>query len=726
MELVMLVCRLKAEDRAEEWLKVEEAVQADGSSMEEESMAETEQGDAGSNGGESSMDMSNNNPPKRGRGRPQGSKKLKVCVTDVNLMELVSGMSNGGSTQPHRGRGRPRLSKQTEQQGSGDDTDNSVQTPRRPGRPKGSKNQASNKDTLMTDHSPKKRGRPKKSLDKSTHEKVDNEDLPNGGSDTPKPGRGRPKGSTKRKMESLTSGGENEGSSVTPRKRGRPKGSLNKTHRLEKEESSGGETDVDESLNSMKRGRGRLRKVEVNNTRESTQDTSNSISKVARRGRGRPRKNIEHSRDKQGLITDGSQPVKRGRGRPKGSLNKKPPAYKVHGKVGRPRRVHVPPARGKRGRPRKQPAKRGRPRKYPLPSPEELKKPKVWKPLGRPRKYPRVDPPEGVPPAPRRSRGRPRKSASKKGAHLRKSLPTTASSPRSDGSPRKRGRPPSTPKNEADTPRKKRGRPKGSVNKNKARSETQLDSSLSKSDLSAVEEEHEGESLEQKHETDTTTVEHQGDTEEVLEQEAGFERRRRKIEKRKKKRKKKKRKRRRKKKKRGGKKKKKRRRRRKKKKTKRKRRKKKEEEEMTKSAHLEPSTLPWSDKDKRPLTDSDNGVWSGKIVSEPEERDTGISGGSQDLSEEQSQAESDRKSKAKWRESMPEGERWRDDEIEVQRHDKGDGSLADDEEEEEEEEEGESHWISEKAALGFTPQVTIVRPSSKELPEESRLFIERD
>ncbi|TMS18599.1 Transmembrane protein 79 [Larimichthys crocea] len=75
---------------------------------------------------------------------------------------------------------------------------------------------------------------------------------------------------------------------------------------------------------------------------------------------------------------------------------------------------------------------------------------------------------------------------------------------------------------------------------------------------------------------------------------------------------------------------------------------------------------------------------------------------------------------------MPEGERWRDDEIEVQRHDKGDGSLADDEEEEEEEEEGESHWISEKAALGFTPQVTIVRPSSKELPEESRLFIERD
>ncbi|XP_059205075.1 transmembrane protein 79-like [Centropristis striata] len=149
-----------------------------------------------------------------------------------------------------------------------------------------------------------------------------------------------------------------------------------------------------------------------------------------------------------------------------------------------------------------------------------------------------------------------------------------------------------------------------------------------------------------------------------------------------------------------------------------------EEEEVTRSAHLEPSTLPWpGDKDKRPQRDNDDGVWSEKGVSEPEERDTGISAGSQDLSEERSQAESDRKSK--WRESMPEGERWRDDEIEAQRDDKGEGSLADDEDEEEEEEE-ESKWFSEKAALGFTPQVTIVRPSSKEIPEESSLFIEKD
>ncbi|XP_023265621.1 transmembrane protein 79-like [Seriola lalandi dorsalis] len=144
-----------------------------------------------------------------------------------------------------------------------------------------------------------------------------------------------------------------------------------------------------------------------------------------------------------------------------------------------------------------------------------------------------------------------------------------------------------------------------------------------------------------------------------------------------------------------------------------------ENEEMTSSALLEPSTLPWpGDKEKRPQTDDDD------VCSESEERDTGISGGSQDLSE--SQTESDRKSKDRWRESMPEGERWRDDEIEVQRDHKGDSSLADDEEEEEDVEDGESNWISKKTALGFTPQVTIVRPSNKELPEESRLFIEKD
>ncbi|XP_044192539.1 transmembrane protein 79-like [Thunnus albacares] len=149
------------------------------------------------------------------------------------------------------------------------------------------------------------------------------------------------------------------------------------------------------------------------------------------------------------------------------------------------------------------------------------------------------------------------------------------------------------------------------------------------------------------------------------------------------------------------------------------------EEEVSASALLEPSTLPWpGDKDKRPQTDNDDEIRTEKGTSEPEEKDAGINGGSQDTSDEQSQAESDRKGIAKWRESMPEGERWRDDEIEVQRDGKGDGSLADDEDEEEED--GESDWISEKAAPGFTPKVTIVRPSSKELPEESAFFIEKD
>ncbi|KAM7384409.1 hypothetical protein PAMA_011657 [Pampus argenteus] len=443
-----------------------EVVQAEGSTMEKE-MDEKEQEDAASKG-ESSVEMSNNSPSKRGTGRPKGSKKLQVCVTDVNLLELVSGISNGGSTTSQegiqkRGRGRPKLSTHTVQQGSGDDqAGNSVKTDKGQESLKGagSKKLASNEV-----HSPRKRGRPPGSLNKNTIEKAAATDLSNGGTDMPKRGRGRPKGSIKRKSESITSSAEDEGSSVTPRKRGRPKGSLNKTPRLEQEESSEGEE----------------------------KDVSNGISKMPRRGRGRPRKSIKHdSKHQRKQVSSGSQPTKRGRGRPKGSLNKKHTAYKVQSKVGRLRRERVPTARTesiiptrreKRGRPRKHPAKRGRPRKYPLPSTEELKKPKVWKPLGRPRKYTRVDPPEGASPAspaPRRKRGRPRKSESKKGAHLRKRLPTSPSSAHTlnDGSPRKRGRPQSTAKSEDGTPRK-RGRPKGSVNKNKARNETPFNSAAS-------------------------------------------------------------------------------------------------------------------------------------------------------------------------------------------------------------------------------------------------------
>ncbi|XP_072226678.1 uncharacterized protein [Leuresthes tenuis] len=427
--------------------------------MEEETMmAETEQGDTVNNEGETSAGASRNSPVKRGRGRPQGSKKLKVCVTDIKLTKLVSANSNGEAAQPRRGRGRPRLSdtKRTEQQGSGDDSaDVSVQTHRGRGRSKGSKSQSSNEDSSTTENFPKKRGRPKKSV---PVRKAASEDLLNGGSEAPK--RGRPKGPMKRKSESLTSGEDEEGSSVTPRKRGRPKGSLNKKPRMDRGVRSEGEAEAVDGQNSQRRER----------SRETTQDASNGT----RRGRGRPRKSIDQrSGEQQKLTADGSQPVKRGRGRPKGSLNKKPPAYKGHSKVGQPRKVPSLPANGrKRGRPRQQPAKRGRPRKYPLPSPEELKKPKVWKPLGRPRKYPRVEPPEGAPAAPRRGRGRPRKSESKKGAHLRKSLPAAPSTAQNSTEEprRKRGRPPSTVKSEDGAPRK-RGRPKGSVNKSKARSD---------------------------------------------------------------------------------------------------------------------------------------------------------------------------------------------------------------------------------------------------------------
>ncbi|KAM8883635.1 uncharacterized protein tmem79a isoform 1-T3 [Synchiropus picturatus] len=132
-----------------------------------------------------------------------------------------------------------------------------------------------------------------------------------------------------------------------------------------------------------------------------------------------------------------------------------------------------------------------------------------------------------------------------------------------------------------------------------------------------------------------------------------------------------------------------------------------EEEEVSVSAHLEPVTLPWpGDKVKlQPPADE-------KAAQEDEVRGEGAV----------DQEGEDRKTK--WRESMPEGERWRDDVMEAEHQ--GDGSLADDEEEDDEEEEDESYWVSEKTALGITPQVTIVRRSSEEPPEESRLFIEKE
>ncbi|KAM6899989.1 uncharacterized protein tmem79a [Xenentodon cancila] len=147
-----------------------------------------------------------------------------------------------------------------------------------------------------------------------------------------------------------------------------------------------------------------------------------------------------------------------------------------------------------------------------------------------------------------------------------------------------------------------------------------------------------------------------------------------------------------------------------------------EHEEMISSAHLEPSTLPWQgDRDQRILLDQDQD----KGLSGLEEMETGISRGSQDLSEEGSQEESEITNKTKWRESMPEGERWRHNEIEVQRdNDANDEKEKEKEEEEEDDDNGE--WISEKSALSFTPHVKVVCPSAKELPEEDRNYKEKE
>lgn len=131
-----------------------------------------------------------------------------------------------------------------------------------------------------------------------------------------------------------------------------------------------------------------------------------------------------------------------------------------------------------------------------------------------------------------------------------------------------------------------------------------------------------------------------------------------------------------------------------------------EDEEVSVSAHLEPATLPWPGN-KAKLLQSE----------ETDQREDENDGGSRVDQEE--------KKKSKWRESMPEGEQWRDDVIEAERGE--DGSLADDEEEdEEEEEEDASYWVSEKATLGITPEVTIVHRKSEAPPEESRLFIEKE
>lgn len=93
------------------------------------------------------------------RGRSQGSKKLKVCVTDLHPMEQLSGISE---SQPKRKRGRPRPS---DTKGAAGDSkmhcieDTAAEDEACGGsvKPRGRRNEGS----------PTKRGRPKGSVNKS-------------------------------------------------------------------------------------------------------------------------------------------------------------------------------------------------------------------------------------------------------------------------------------------------------------------------------------------------------------------------------------------------------------------------------------------------------------------------------------------------------------------------------------------------------------------------------
>lgn len=149
---------------------------------------------------------------------------------------------------------------------------------------------------------------------------------------------------------------------------------------------------------------------------------------------------------------------------------------------------------------------------------------------------------------------------------------------------------------------------------------------------------------------------------------------------------------------------------------------KEDKEEMASSAHLEPSTLPWPGNKDLKLRMGANGV--DRLLVEKAPRPGGEDAAA--VPEPSEEEGSTRKTRSRWRESMPEGEKWRDDEVEVQHEGRGSGSLADDEDEEDDEEEAEEEkWISEKAARGFTPEVTIVRPSCKVQPEERQPFLQR-
>lgn len=136
---------------------------------------------------DSASSASSIGPTKSRRGRSQGSKKLQVCVKDLHLMELVSGISN---TQPQKKRGHPRPSH------TKDDGGNS----RMRGGDDGAKDLGNGGSVKprgrSSGGSPAKTGRPKSSLNRSR----------------------------KRGWESCGSGAEDdEGRSKVKRERGRPR-----------------------------------------------------------------------------------------------------------------------------------------------------------------------------------------------------------------------------------------------------------------------------------------------------------------------------------------------------------------------------------------------------------------------------------------------------------------------------------------------------------------------
>ncbi|KAK2887516.1 hypothetical protein Q8A67_015744 [Cirrhinus molitorella] len=268
--------------------------------------------------------------------------------------------------------------------------------------------------------------------------------LPNGSTHPPKRGRGRPRGSLKKKTTA----------EEVPRNNARP---------LKKVDFFSPEVAVKAKV--KKRGRpkkikmpGRPRKVPLTPEEESERLQRLTLQRKRRLSKplGRPRIHpvSEGSKGKRGRGRPRLNPAaegrsgKPGRGRPRGSLNKKGrPSKKGDNfspvvKRGRPKKIKLP----------------GRPRKIPLTPEEESerlqrlslqRKQRLSKPLGRPRIHPIAEGPKV-----KRARGRPRKSGTKSDGAKPASAKITPDA--ANGPPRKRGRPSGSLK-------KKRGRPAGSA-----------------------------------------------------------------------------------------------------------------------------------------------------------------------------------------------------------------------------------------------------------------------